>query len=305
MKQIKVALIGSGKTMEEYIKVIRSFEKSFVNIVGIYSRNFKHSYKTKVKFKIKKNFQSIQDMYNYSSANVVIIVVSAENLVEVIKEASKYDWKIFTEKPLGINFKQTNEIKTFLDKKINDVYIGLNRQYFGSTIQLLGLLKKDKSKRIINIFDQQQYYSNKLLSKNLMYTNSIHLFTYCPLLARGKLKKIIEIINEKKHIIKKLIYSSGDIIIFHSLWNKPGPWKIEISTINNYYMLNPLEKLFIRSKKIGTNRVSKLSNYDKNFKTGFKIQLVDFFKLIKSNSKKFNFEFYYSIIKIIKRYYKH
>jgi hypothetical protein len=304
MKKINLAFIGAGKTMEEYLKVITSINQN-LKLVGIYSRTFKKAEYLKKKYKILNNFDSISDLYEKTKPDIVIVVISAENVKKEIKKISQYDWKIFIEKPFGINYEETIKIKKIIKSKIDDVFIALNRLYFSSTINLLNNLKNDKSKRVINIFDQEKYYSNKLLSKNLMYTNSIHLFTYCPILARGKLLKIKQILSQKKHIIKKMVFSSGDIIIFHSIWNKPGPWRVEINTNNSYFLLNPLEKLFIKKNKTNKFDEFKLSENDKNYKTGFKLQLLEYLKLYNSNVKKYNFEFYLLIIKIIKKYYKY
>ena len=303
MKKINLAFIGAGKTMEEYLRVITSLDQK-LNLVGIYSRTFKKAEYLKKKYKISNNFDSIFNLYEKTKPDIVIVVISAENVKKEIKKISQYDWKIFIEKPFGINYDETIEIKKILKNKINDVFIALNRLHFSSTINLLNILKNDNSKRVINIFDQEKFYNNKLLSKNLMYTNSVHLFTYCPILARGKLLQITNILSQKKHIIKKLTFSSGDIIIFHSIWNKPGPWKVEINTNNLYLLLNPLEKLSI--KKNNTNKLDefRLSDNDIKYKTGFKSQILEYLKLYNSNVKKYNFEFYFEIIKIIKKYYK-
>ena len=303
MKIFKIALIGSGLTMEEHLRALKDIKKFKFILSGVYSRQHKNALKLKKKFKIKEAYKSIDEMYYKTKADIVIVVISAENVKKVILKISKYDWKIFTEKPLGINFKETLDIKKKIGFKLKDIFIALNRLYYQSTNSALKIIKKDKSKRIINIYDQERIYENKVLSKNLMYTNSVHLFCFCQILARGKLKKIITIKKNKEYLLKELIFTSGDIIFFHSIWNRPFPWKIEISLKNFFLILSPLEKLFIRNSNSNKFFEVKNNNDDKKYKPGFKKQLEDFLGQTLSNTKKYNFDYYFDVVKIIKAYY--
>ena len=64
-----------------------------------------------------------------------------------------------------------------------------------------------------------------------MYCNSIHLIDFIYYLSRGK---IVKIINNGKikddYVTSKIIFSSGDTILYKALWNRPGPWCISVST---------------------------------------------------------------------------
>jgi hypothetical protein len=304
MKTLKIALIGSGSTMIEHIKALKKIKEIQTKLVGVYSRKYINGLKLKKKFQIQKCFDSIDKMYEETKADIVIVVISAENLKKEIIKIAKFNWKIFTEKPVGINYDETYFIKKKIKNKINDIFVALNRLHYQSTVETLKIINKDKSKRIINIFDQEKFYENKILSKNLMYTNSIHLFCYCKLLARGNLNKIKTIKQNKNYILKELKFSSGDTIFFHSIWNRPAPWKIEISINDFYLILSPIEKLFVRKsdshKPIEINKITK----EKNLKPGFKNQLKFFLYQTLMKSKKYNFDYYLDTVKIIKSYYK-
>ena len=73
--------------------------------------------------------------------------------------------------------------------------MALNRRYYSSTILLKRFLKKNDSKRIIEINDQEINKNlplNKIkISKYWMYCNSIHLIDFIYYLSRGKIVKII------------------------------------------------------------------------------------------------------------------
>ena len=80
----------------------------------------------------------------------------------------------------------------------------------------------------------------------------------------------IDLIHQenKLNFIKHLNFSSGDKVIFTSIWNKPGPWSIKIFTDKAFFNLFDLENLFISTDSFRGKKYS-LSNVDKKFKPGF------------------------------------
>ena len=139
-----------------------------------------------------------------------------------------------------------------------------------------------------------------------MFSNSVHLFTLIKLFARGNKKNIRTIVdyknNTEKYIIKTITFSSGDIVILNSLWNRPGPWKMDLSTSNNFFSLNPLEQLYVREKNSRQNIKINISKDDLNFKTGFKKQIENFLTGFKGKERG-NIKFYLEIKELIQNYY--
>jgi len=291
-RKIKIALIGAGKMTDEYLKVLSSFKSQLV-LEGIFSRTIEKPRMLKKKYKIKYLAKNIDDLYLKTKADIVFILVSVENIKKVCLTASKFKWKCFVEKPFGINYSETAELNKILKNKIKDFYVAFNRDYYQSVIECDKFLKKDSSKRIITITDQQnyknfpKYKNNKKFFKNLKFSNSIHLFVLAKHFARKKFNKtstIYEYKNNKiKYFIKKIEFSSGDIVFYHSIWNRPGPWKVEISTDKYFASLQPLEELSIKDKN-NKNILIKTSNYDNKFKPGIFLMVKDFLKFY--NDKK-------------------
>ena len=292
MKKLKIALIGAGKTMEEYLKVLSSY-KNQLALEGIFNRTSHKASFLKKKYKIKNLCKNIDDLYLKTNADIVFIIISVENTKKVCLEASKYPWKCYVEKPFGINYAETLELNKKLKNRIKNFYIAFNRDYYQSVIECDKFLKKDSSKRIITITDQQnyknfpKYKNNKKFLKNLKFSNSIHLFVLAKHFARKKFNKTSKIYEHKnnkiKYFIKKIEFSSGDIVFYHSIWNRPGPWKVEISTNKYFASLQPLEELSIKDKN-NKNILIKPSNYDNKFKPGIFLMVKDFLKFY--NDKK-------------------
>ena len=210
------------------------------------------------------------------------------------------------EKPLGINYIESKKISKIRNNK--NIFLALNRRYYSSTILLKRFLKKNDSKRIIEINDQEINKNLKLnkikISKYWMYCNSIHLIDFIYYLSRGKIVKIIK--NGKikdDYVTSKIIFSSGDTILYKALWNRPGPWCISVSTKKNYYLLKPIENL----TKIELNRritSYKIDKLDIKFKPGLYQLMIEFIKEIQNKKNSLvNVNYSTKIMKLINKIY--
>ncbi len=273
----KVAILGAGVVASWYLDILKSYKN--ISLVGICSRTQHKAKKLKDKYKIKNIYLNIHELYKNTNADIIISTVSADNIYKTSINLLKYPWTIFIEKPPGLNLKEYKYLKRVSKLKNKKIYVGMNRRFFSSTINLLNHIEKNKGKRIIHIFDQQDTAIEKIkktpkkIISNWMYANSIHLVDYMSILARGKLQKIDLIYKNKNEICCKIQFSSQDIVNYISRWNKPGPWEVKISTNKFYYELSPLEQLKIRSGKTRKFEVYKNYLFEKKFKPGFKLEI--------------------------------
>lgn len=306
-KKIKIALIGAGKMMDEYLKVLKHFDNQ-LTLEGIFSRTSKKALNLKEKYKIRYLAKNIDDLYLKTKADIVFIIISVENTKKICLEASKYNWKCYVEKPFGINYDETIELNKKLKNKIDNFYIAFNRDYYQSVISCDKFLKKDNSKRVITITDQEsyknfkKYKANKKFLQNIKYSNSIHLFILAKHFTRKNFVKTSSIYKHEdknsRYFIEKIVFSSGDIVFFHSIWNRPGPWKVEISTDKYFLCLKPLEKLFIRDKN-NKEKLIKQLKHDYKFKPGLYLMIKKFLKFYK-NKNFYNVRYSNNIMKMIK-----
>ena len=298
----KICIIGAGYMAQEYLKVLTSFKN--IEIVGIVGKSISNLKKI-LKIKKIKVFKNIDEMYSKTKAHGVICAVNETSAYDVLYNLSKYRWFILCEKPLGLNYSESKKIKKLKNNK--KLFVALNRRYFSSTQILEKLLKKDKSTRIIEINDQEVNKNiNKLKSikKYWMYCNSIHLIDFIYFFGRGKITQIDNQGSIKKNFVfSKIKFSSGDSVYYKALWNRPGPWMITVSTIENYYKLRPLENL----KTIKLNR--KITHYKKSeldikYKAGLHELIKNFIKKLENKKNNLiNFTYSHKLMKLINNIY--
>ena len=302
---INVSIIGAGKIAEEHIKAFSSLKN--IKIVGIFSRTKSKAIKLKEKYKILSVYDSISSLSIRSKTHIVVVAVNLESIFSIYQEILKYDWVCLLEKPLGLNFAQAKKIISGC-KYPKKVFVGLNRFSYSTSKKVIDFLKKDSSKRTIYLFDQQnnKKIEKNIIKKNWMYCNSIHLVDYCRFLARGKLSSI-KLVNkiDKLNFTKILKFSSGDAVIYNSIWNKPGPWSVKIST-NNYFLdLFNLESLYVTNDFNKKIKVS-LNFFDKKFKPGFYQQAKELKDFIckKTYPNLPNIKDAYKTMEFVKKIYK-
>ena len=278
-----MAIVGAGPIAEEHIKSFLATNK--VLLTGIYSRTELKAKKLKKKYNINKVYKSVEEMYLETKADLVIVAISIINVKKILKKISKFDWYCLCEKPIGINYKETLEISKYFKNK-NKFFVAFNRRHYDSTLLAQKILKKDNSNRLILINDQEDIIKAKkfhpsIVCKNFMYANSIHLVDYCQIFARGNPKKFITMTKFKdgvfSYLSKKIIYDSGDIVIFSSIWNRPGPWFVKLITKEIFINLEPLENIkYVYQKKTNNIAISKRGKKIKhksiNLKSGFYTQ---------------------------------
>lgn len=289
---INVCIIGAGKISEEYIKVIKVFKN--INIAGIVSKSKKSSQLLSKKNHIPVFGNSIDNVMLNVKPDIVIICVTTTATIDVCKKIFKYKCTTLIEKPAGLNIDENKQIIKLAKKYKHKAYIALNRRYFSSTKNLIKKLEKNKSKRIVNIFDQENTETaiknghSKVVVKNWMFANSIHLIDLFLVFCRGNVKKIfkqkIKINNNQSYTISIIKFSSGDIGVYSAYWNRPAPWKVTISCNETFFYMAPIEKLFqVDNKKKITEY--KTSVIDKKYKPGYYKMI---YELIRAHENKKN-----------------
>ena len=314
MKIIKIAIIGSGYIANEYAKVLKKIKNC--KISGIYSRKYIKAKLFAKKHNVKIIGRSIEDLYMQTRADAVIVAVSPDSLRSITKEIFKFSWLSLIEKPLGINESEAKSINKLSRDLKRRSFIALNRRHYSSTLKSIDLLKLDNSKRIINIYGQEDLNKikklkfNKKIIDNYMYVNGIHLIDYMTIFCRGKIKKIEKPIKwkgyKRGYVLSVFYFSSGDIATFSTIWNKPSPWQVIVTTDKQRIELKPLEncKLIILDKKIEKNY--KIDQIDKVFKPGLYRQTNEFIKNISNPNKSLmDINHGYKLMKILKNIYKH
>jgi len=273
----KVALIGSGKTAEKHAEVIKCFQN--YKITSVFSKNLKNAKKFSRKYKIESFYNNFNEFISKEIYDLIIICLPPEKLLFFLSKIINLNSNIFIEKPLGLNLLEAKKILNLYKKrKFSKIkfFVGYNRRFLESSSKLKKILSKENSKYFIDVQDQQDIkiaknmgHSKKTLI-NWMYANCIHTIDLFNFLSKGNPTKVVSkkiFLNNCYIIYASINFTNGDIGRYTCYWNIPASWSVTVSTKNNTFKLNPLEKLqFIKKEK---NNYKNLLKFDKKFKPGF------------------------------------
>lgn len=276
----KVAFIGAGYMTIEHVKAFKDIPE--VKLVGIHSRTRSKAQLIASEYGIENVYNTINDLYYETKADLVVISVPELSTKDVVLEAFKFPWKCLIEKPVGYNLQEAEFIASYARNKNIVAYVALNRRHYSSTRYILEELNKINSKRYIYIQDQEDTISAlkagqpKVVVENWMYANSIHLIDYFSFFARGSITKIDNVVKWDKYnpsiVIAKIEFSSGDIGLYQAFWNMPSPWIVSVTTEESRFELKPIE--FVSKQSYGNRLVENIKqhSWDEIFKPGLRRQ---------------------------------
>jgi len=286
----KIAFIGAGYMAQEHIKAFKDIPE--VSLCGIFSRTKSRAQNLSIQYGIENVYDSVSDLYTGTKADLVIVSVPELSTNTVCKEVFQYPWQSLIEKPVGYNVNDALSITTAADLNGHRAYVALNRRHYGSTKSLVNSMQDDEIlPRLIYIRDQEDMHAAtasgqpNLVVKNWMYANSIHLIDYLTFLGRGSINQILPIVKwnavNPRSVLSKITYDSGDIAIYHAIWNSPGPWSISVNEGDRYFELRPIENIGIQNRGTRVIVSAPPAIWDINFKPGLRQQAEEVVNLLK------------------------
>lgn len=290
MNKIKLAIVGAGFMAQEHAKAFADIPE--VDLVGICSRTRARAETLAQAQGIAAVYDSIEEMYRTTQADLVVIAVPELSVSSVCKEAFKYPWQALIEKPVGYNLQDAEDIAAAADRAGRKAYVALNRRHYSSTRAVLTEVDAGEGQRLVQVIDQENPIAAleggqpPRVVENWMYANSIHIIDYLCIFCRGEVTSIDHVIKwdpqEPRFVLTKVNYSSGDIGIYQAIWNGPGPWTVTVSTQAKRWEMRPLEQAAAQVYKSRKNEPLPLHEWDTKFKPGLRLQAEEMIKALRS-----------------------
>ena len=276
LKLIRVAVVGAGYMAFEHLRAFNAC--SDVQLVGICSRTIERAQNLADSYPSMKVSKSIEELYESSSPDLVVIAVPELACRSVCEQAFKYPWTLLVEKPVGHTLFEARQIERLALSHQAKVYVALNRRFYGSTLQLQQALMGNSSTRIVTILDQEDPASALAAGQPVdvvnhwMYANSIHLIDYFSQLCRGDhlTTQVLTPWNPESPgpVIAQLHFSSGDVGLYQAVWNAPGPWSVAVCTPSLRCELRPLEHLTLQVAGSRQSQLQPADPLDQQYKPG-------------------------------------
>lgn len=290
MDCLHVAIVGAGKMGREHIKAFQAIDG--VKVAGLFSRTKENAEQVAMEYKIPFVADSISELYEKTSADLVVVAVPELQANQVAKACFQYNWTVLLEKPAGYDLMDANDIAEAALQSKRPVFVGLNRRFYSSSLTILDDLASISSdKRFIHIQDQQSFeearsclHPEEIVQK-FMYANSIHVIDLIRLFARGEVTKVQPVLPWQKEksqvVISSIEFDSGDKALYECIWQGPGPWACSISTPSRRWTMQPLEKARFQNANERITHEVNTDVIDQQFKAGFYRQAQEILKAIR------------------------
>ena len=289
----KIVLIGAGNMAREHLRVIRALQD--VDVVGIFSRTSSRAKALASEFDIGFSASSIAELYETTRADGVVIAVSEPATEAICLEAIKHPWQMLVEKPIGLSLDETKRISDAANGMETSFYVAMNRRNYSSTRMALEEVGKIQGTRAVQIFDQEDPLSAlnggrlKQVCDQWHFANSIHLIDLFGVFCRGAPIEVNNVVPWRPGYMAKSTHSvisfdSGDIGIYHSVWNAPGPWSVVIETAKKRFEMRPIESCAVQTYPSRNSKLLQLVEEYNGFKPGLFMQMREFLQALKGNT---------------------
>ncbi len=277
----------------EHLKVMRALQD--VDVVGIFSRTSSRAKALAADFDIGFVASSIAELYETTHSDGVVIAVSEPATEAICLEAIKYPWHLLVEKPVGLSLDETKRISDVANGMDKRFYVAMNRRNYSSTRMALEEVGKIQGARTVLILDQEDPLSAlnggrlKQVCDQWHFANSIHLIDLFGVFCRGAPLSVNNLVPWRPGYMAKSTHSvisfdSGDVGIYHSVWNAPGPWSVIIETAKKRFEMRPLESFAVQTYPSRNIELRPIVDEDHDFKTGFFIQMREFLQALKGSA---------------------
>lgn len=287
----KVVIIGAGAMAKEHVRAFCAIDT--VDMVGCFNRTREKAVLLSKEFDISYVADSIQDLYEQCKPDLVIVAVNILSAKPVLMECIAQGVPILTEKPIALDLAESQEILDLAKKNDCKIWVGLNRRCYCSTRTALDDLDQFEDQRIIQVYDQQDLEVARKLGhpeevvSNWMYANSIHLVDYLRVFGRGDVVSVAPVNSwmgtDTNVVTAKIVFSSGDIGLYHSVWGMPGPWACIVTTAQRRWEMKPLEQAVYQTNESRAVHTPEMDEIDVQFKAGFKVQADEIISCLEEN----------------------
>lgn len=278
---VRVAFAGAGGMAAEHARAFADVPG--VKLAGIHSRTRARAEALASQHGMEHVCDSVAELYERLQAELLVIAVSELSAREVCEQACRFPWTILKEKPPGYSPVEARLIAQAVARKPGgEVFVALNRRFYGSTLRVFAELRTQKGKRHIHVQDQQSRRHAAALGhpaalvENWHYANSIHLVDYFRVLGRGGVRRVESLFGaseaEQQIVAAKLEFESGDTGLYEAIWSGPGPWAVAVTTSERRWEMRPLESLAYQDAGSRQLVAVPADEADQRFKPGLRVQ---------------------------------
>ena len=284
----KVLLIGAGPMAISHAQILKEMNLK-LSVVG---RGVESAKKFQVETNIKVTTGGIEKWLseNKKLPDYAIVAASGTQLGNVTRSLIKRDIKnILLEKPGGIDNNDIKLVAKTAEEYNANVVLGYNRRFYASTLKAKKIIQKDGG--VTSFYFEFTEWPHTIIplkkdpeeKKRWILHNSSHVIDLAFYLG-GEPKEMQSYSRggfdwhpDGTIFTGAGVTKSGILFSYHSNWDAPGRWGVEILTQKHRLFFRPMEKLQIQQLRSVAIEETKIDDtLDMKFKPGLYLQIKAF-----------------------------
>lgn len=284
-KNKKILLIGAGPMAVNHAQLLKGTDLNFIAIGrGEFSaQSFQEQTNTKVITGGIEKWLSENTEY----PEYVIVAVTGTQLGNVTRSLIKHGIKkILLEKPGGLDNDDIRSVAEKAKESNAKILLGYNRRFYASTLKAKEIIEEDGG--VTSFYFEFTEWPHTIVplkkdpeeKKRWVLHNSSHVIDLAFYLG-GVPKEMHSYVKggfdwhpDATIFTGAGITKNGTLFSYHSNWDAPGRWGVEILTQKHRMIFRPLEKLHIQKLKSVAIEEEKIDDkFDIKFKHGLYRQL--------------------------------
>lgn len=286
---MKIAVIGAGSIAEKHLEVLRAF--SDVEIAAICSRGHPRIDALADRFGIHQKFTDYRKMLDTVSADAVLVLVSAMQIVPVATECLRRGVPTLLEKPPGLSAKEAQGLAQIAHETNCLNMVALNRRFYSVVQQareeilnvgpLVSVLVEGPERlgevKAVGIHPPE-------IIEGLLFANGIHCIDLLRYFG-GDVEHISATCSrwdeEQDNSFGALIkFNGGATGHYIAHWMSPASWAVTLYGMGRRISLNPLERATL-TESDRSEKLLPVAEVDVRFKPGLYAQNRFFLDCVK------------------------
>ena len=288
-------MIGAGPMAVAHAQVMKGMDLDFI-VVGRGYESAQSFHKQTginvIKGGIEKWLSENTDYPEYA-----IVAVTGTQLGEVTRTLIKQGIKnILLEKPGGVDYEDIKSVAESAKNLNTNILLGYNRRFYASVLKAKEIIQEDGG--VNSYYFEFTEWAHTIVplkkdpeeKKRWILHNSSHVIDLAFYLG-GEPEKINSYVRgafdwhpDGTIFTGAGVSKSGALFSYHSNWDAPGRWGVEVLTKKHRLIFRPLEKLQIQKlKSVAIDFVDIDYKLETDYKPGLFLQMKAFLKGDKNN----------------------
>ena len=288
LSEVRVGVIGAGYIATEHLKVLKA--QKDVTLAGIFSRTRTRAEELAGTFGQLTVYDTLEKLIHEGGINALLVLVSADQIYSVVKDACCFGVPLFIEKPPGLSPEETRELADLAEDHSVINMVGFNRRYYSVFHKGLEIVKAHGALLGVAIEGHERFWKiadqvSPSVRDNWIYANSTHTIDHLRFFG-GEPTEVHSLTHSHietggDQFSATMRFDSGALGNYSSHWYSPGGWAVRLFGEGVTVEFKPLEKASWFDTEFQRHDILP-DEVDLGFKPGFFAQMEAFVQLANS-----------------------